>query len=265
MMRRLLAVLLLAGLPAAALAADTPKLVTPGELTWGVSTTFAPFEFQKDGQVVGFDVDMVGELAKRIGLKSNLLAMDYAGIIPALSTGHRIDIAVSGIYITPARLEVIDFVPYMIIGDQIVAPAANPAKLTDRDTMCGHQIAVAVNTNFEVKLKALSAACVAAGKPEIDILSLQNSAAVALALAQGRAVGALSSAATIASMMSTNPGTYVPVGEPFDVNTKVGIGVAKDNPVLKTQLESALNDMAKDGTYATLLKKWGLPPNASIF
>jgi polar amino acid transport system substrate-binding protein len=264
MMRRLFACLF-ACLPVAAFAAETPKVVTPGELTWGVSTTFAPFEFQKDGKVVGFDVDMMDEIGRRIGLKSNLLSMDYAGIIPALSTGHRIDAAVSGIYITPQRLEVIDMVPYLIIGDQIVAPAANPGKLTGKDELCGHHMVVVVNTNFEAKLKALSAACTAAAKPAIDILSIANSAAVALALAQGRGEGALSSAATIVSMMTTNPGAYIPIGEPFDVNTKVGIGIAKDNPVLKTQVEGALDAMGKDGTYTGLLKKWGLSPTSSIF
>ncbi len=252
-------------LPLAATAADAPKVVTPGELTWGVSTTFAPFEFQKDGQVVGFDVDMMAEIGKRIGLKSNLMSMDYAGIIPALSAGGRIDAAVSGIYITPQRLEVIDMVPYLIIGDQIVAPAANPGKLVGKDDLCGHHMTVAVNTNFEVKLKALNTACTTAGKAAIDILSVPNSAAVALALAQGRAEGALSSAATIVSMIATNPGTYTAVGEPFDVNTKVGIGIAKGNSGLKAQVESALSEMGKDGTYAALLKKWGLAANSSIF
>ena len=264
MMRRLFACLL-ACLPVAAVAAETPKLVNPGQLTWGVSTTFAPFEFQKDGQTVGFDVDIMAEIGRRIGLTSNLLSMDYAGIIPALSTGHRIDAAVSGIYITPQRLEVIDMVPYLIIGDQIAAPAANPGKLTSKDELCGHRMLVVVTTNFEAKLKALSAACTAAGKPAIEITSLANSAAVSLALAQGRGEGALTSAATLASMMTTNPGVYMPIGEPFDVNTKVGIGIAKDNPVLKAQVEGALDAMGKDGTYAGLIKKWGLSPTSSIF
>ena len=264
MMKRLSAILL-ACMTLSAAAEDAPKLVSSGQLTWGVSTTFAPFEFQKDGQVVGFDVDMMAEIAKRIGLTSNLLSMDYAGIIPALSTGGRIDAAVSGIYITPARLEVIDMVPYLIIGDQIVAPAANPGHLTGKDALCGHPMAVVGNTNFEIKLDALNAACTAAGKASIDILTLANSASVALALGQGRAEGALSSSATIASMMTTSPGTYAPVGQPFDVDTRLGIGIAKTNPALKAQVTSALAAMGQDGTYAGFLKKWGLTPTASIF
>ena len=268
MMRRALAIGLaaLAALGAGAVrAADGPRLVNPGELTWGASTTFAPFEFQKDGQTVGFDVDMVAELGKRIGAKSTLLSMDFAGIVPALASGKRIDLAVSGMYVTPARLEVVDFIPYMLIGNQIVAPAANPGRLTGKDALCGHTIAVATNTSFESSLKALSAACKAAGQREIEILSLGTSATVSLALAQGRAEGALSSTATIASMMTTNPGTFAPVGEPFDADTRLGIGVAKDNPDLKARLEAALKDMNRDGTYTALMAKWGLPATGSVF
>ena len=52
---------------------------------------------------------------------------------------------------------------------------------------------------------------------------------------------------------------------PFDANTKVGIALRKDDAALKSRLEAALQDMVKDGTYAALLKKWNLPPQASIF
>lgn len=246
-------------------AADEPKLVTPGELSWGTGANFAPFEFIKDGKIIGFDADMMEEISKRLGLKSTPSNMEFAGIIPALATGHRLDTAVSSIYVTPARLEVVDMIPYLLIGDQIVVPAGNPGKITSKDDLCGHHIAVTVNTNWENKLKILSATCTAASKSPIDILSIQNSVAVALALTQGRAEGTLSTGANIVALIDANPGSYEAVGEPFDVTTKIGIGVAKDNPILKAQIESALKAMVKDGTYTKLIQKWHLPANSSIF
>src|SRR5579875_1195978 len=127
MLRRLLfCLLLLPGVAVGGVAwADAPKLVHPGELTWGSSPTFMPFEFMKDGKATGFDVDLMADLAKRIGLQSSMLAMDFAGIIPAL-LGGRIDAGVSGMYVTPQRLQVADFIPYVIVGNQIVVPAGNP-------------------------------------------------------------------------------------------------------------------------------------------
>ena len=44
------------------MAADlsSASLIEKGALTYGVAGTFAPFEFQKDGKLSGFDIDMIG-------------------------------------------------------------------------------------------------------------------------------------------------------------------------------------------------------------
>ena len=253
----------LAAIPPQSWAAPPPT-VAAGKLTWGASPTFAPFEFQRDGQSVGFDVDLVAELARRVGLQPAMLGMDFAGIIPAVQAG-RIDAVVSGMYITPARQEVLDFIPYLLIGDQMVVPKGNPAHLTDRNALCGHHIAVASNTLYEKTAHTLSDACVKAGQPAIDILALGSSAVVALTLAQGRAEGAISSTSVITAMMSNTPDTFEPFGEPFNTNSKLGMGVAKTNPALRDALTNQLKAMHDDGAYDALIKKWGLPASSSIF
>ena len=56
---------------ATAALAEEPELVEAGKLTWGSSPTFAPFEFMRDGKPVGFDVDLMEQLAGRLVLSSN--------------------------------------------------------------------------------------------------------------------------------------------------------------------------------------------------
>ncbi len=247
-----------------ALAWAAPSTVAEGKLSWGSSPTFAPFEFQRDGQAVGFDVDMMAELARRSGLQSAMLGMDYAGIIPAVQA-KRIDAAVSGIYITPVREEVLDFIPYLLIGDQMVVPKGNPAHIAGKDALCGRHIAVAANTLYEKTAHSLSDACVAAGTPAIDILSVGSSAVVALTLAQGRAEAAISSTSVIAAMMDNAPGTFEPLGAPFNTDSRLGIGLSKGNPGLRDALVASLKAMHDDGAYDAMVKKWGLPPSSSIF
>jgi polar amino acid transport system substrate-binding protein len=190
--------------------------------------------------------------------------MEFKGVIPAL-LGHRIDVGVSGLYVTPERLQVADFIPYVIVGNQIVVQKGNPKRIFGRDGLCGLKAAVPVNTAFEASTKQLSAECKDKGKPEIDILSLPGSNNVALALSQGRVDAALNSTATIAAMMGESPSSYELAGDAFDANTKVGIALRKDSEVLKAQLEAAMQGIVKDGTYAGLLKKWNLPEKASAF
>jgi polar amino acid transport system substrate-binding protein len=240
------------------------KTVETGKLTWGSSPTFKPFEFMRDGKAQGFDVDLMEELGKRVNLASTMMVMEFKGVIPAL-LGNRVDAGVSGLYVTPERMQVADFIPYVIVGNQIVVQKGNPKKISGREGLCGVKAAVPVNTAFEASTKALSAECKAAGKPEIDILSLTGSDTVALALQQGRVDAALNSTATIAAMIGESPDAYELAGPPFDANTKVGIALRKDDTALKSRLEAALQSMVKDGTYAALLKKWNLPPQASAF
>ena len=255
--------LILCLLPAAALADDL-GLVEPGKLTWGASPTFTPFEFMRDGKPVGFDVDLVDALAKRIDASSNMMGMEFKGVIPAL-LGKRVDIGVSGLYVTAERLQVADFIPYVLVGNQIVVRKGNPKGIADRNALCGFRVAVPVSTAFEASAKKASEECKAKGKPEIELLSLPGSNNVALALLQDRADAALNSTATIAAMMSENPDAYELAGEPFDADTKVGIALRKDSTALKAKLEEAMQGLVKDGGYAALLKKWNLPAKASVF
>ena len=92
-----------------------------------------------------------------------------------------------------------------------------------------------------------------------------SSALVSLTLGQGRAEGALSSTSVIAAMMSNAPGTFEPLEEPFNTDTRLGIGVSKQNAALRDALGAALGAMKADGSYDAMLKTWGLPPTASIF
>jgi polar amino acid transport system substrate-binding protein len=193
----------------------------------------------RDGKAQGFDVDLMEELGKRVNLASNMMGMEFKGVIPAL-LGNRIDVGVSGLYVTAERMQVADFIPYVIVGNQIVVQKGNPRKITGRDGLCGVKAAVPVNTAFEASTKALSADCKAAGKAEIDILSLTGSDTVALALQQGRVDAALNSTATIAAMMGESPDAYELAGPPFDVNTNIGMALRKDDTLLKSRLEAAL-------------------------
>jgi polar amino acid transport system substrate-binding protein len=251
-------------LPATIAGADEPRLVAAGTLTWGSSPTFIPFEFMQDSKARGFDVDMMEELGKRLHLRVEMTVMEFKGVIPALM-GKRVDAGVSGLYITPERLGTMDMIPYVIIGNQIVVRNGNPKHLDGPDSLCGAKVGVPASSTYEAETRKLSEGCTAAGKPSIDILSLPATNMVALALEQGRVDAALNSTATIASMISETPGAYQLASEPFDTNTRLGIAVGKDNVALRDALQAALDSMAKDGSYASLLAKWHLPAQSSVY
>ena len=236
-LRIILAAVLLA-LAAAPAGAQPLPLVSENTLTIGMSPTFPPFEYVQDGKTIGFDVDLAELLTKKLRLTFTTMPIDFKGIIPAL-TGKRIDAIISGMYINDARKEVADFIPYLLVGNQVVVRKGNPAGLSDKMSLCGHRVSAPVGTVFEASANKTSVACEAAAKPKIEMLSLAGTTACALALTQDRADAIIVSTPTAVALMHATPDTYAAAGDPFDNDTKVGIAVSKDNPALFKALEKA--------------------------
>jgi polar amino acid transport system substrate-binding protein len=74
----------------------------------GTDLTFAPFEFEKDGEFIGIDVDILAAIAKAEGFEYELLPMNFNGIIPGLAS-NQLDGAIAGMTITEERAKVLDF------------------------------------------------------------------------------------------------------------------------------------------------------------
>jgi len=262
MLRGLLIILLL--LSSGPAGAQTPSLVERGTITFGLSATFPPFETIDNGKPAGFDIDLAALLAKKLTLTSTVGTFEFKGLIPAL-LGKRIDAIISGMYINADRQQVADFVPYLLVGNQIVVRKGNPASLGDPMLLCGHRVSTPVGTVFEVAANKVNGACEAAGKPKLSMLSLAGTTACALALTQDRADAIIVSTPTAASLIQATPDAYQAAGTPFDNDTKVGIAVNKDNPALLAALNKAMQAVVADGSYAALLAHWNLPPSSSAF
>ena len=262
-MRRLALTVALLLFPALSFA-QAPQLVASGKLTWGTTPTFPPFEYMKNDKPAGFDVDMMAAIAGQMKLQSSVAQIAFTGLIPALE-GKRIDLIVSGMYINPQRTQVIDMIPYVYVGNQVVVRQGNPKHIAGKDDLCGLTVAAPVGTVFELSAKQASAACKAAGKPEINLLTLTGTVTCALALTQGRADAIIVSTPVVGALETDTPGAYATAGASWDNTTQMGIGVRKDDPVLKDAVDKALKAIVADGTYAALVKKWHLPPGSSAF
>ncbi|MFN6991886.1 MAG: transporter substrate-binding domain-containing protein, partial [Fervidobacterium sp.] len=92
-----------------------------GKLLVGTEPTFPPFEFvDEKNQVVGFDIDIANELAKRLGVKVEIVNLPFDSLIPALQQG-KVDIIIAGMTITEERAKVVDFSkPYFEANQAIV-------------------------------------------------------------------------------------------------------------------------------------------------
>ena len=79
-----------------------------GVLVVGTSADYAPYEFKKGEEIVGFDDSMVQEIAKDIGVKVKYEDMDFDSLIAALQS-DKVDIVLSGMTPNKERKEQVDF------------------------------------------------------------------------------------------------------------------------------------------------------------
>lgn len=83
---------------------------------------YPPFEYMADGNLTGFDIEIVEAIAANQNLEVDWKIMKFDGIIPALQA-NQVDAAVSAITIREDRAEVVDFTaPYFESGLSLVVP-----------------------------------------------------------------------------------------------------------------------------------------------
>ena len=128
----MLASLAMGGMVSASSAAD---------LTVGANIGNVPWEFQDaSGEIVGFEVDLVNEVAKRLGKTVAFENIPFNGLFPAVQSG-RINMAVSSITITPKRLESVSFAqPYYDSDQSLTVLAASG--ITGTTELAGKTIGV---------------------------------------------------------------------------------------------------------------------------
>jgi polar amino acid transport system substrate-binding protein len=83
---------------------------------------FQPWAMKdKNGKLIGFEIDVATRLAEDMGVKVEFLPTAWSGIIPALLTG-KFDVIIGGMGITPQRALQVNFTqPYEFSGMSIVA------------------------------------------------------------------------------------------------------------------------------------------------
>ena len=178
------------GLGAAAASAQSliDKIEQHGTLTVGIST-FVPWAMRdKNGKLIGFEVDVATQLAKDMGVKVNFVPTAWSGIIPSLIAG-KFDVIISGMSITPQRNLTVNFtIPYAHSGQQMAANKQLAGKLTKLEDFNASSVTIACRRG--------SMSCTAAQKlfPKAELRQFDDDAQAFQEIVNGNAYAMISSA-----------------------------------------------------------------------
>lgn len=225
------------------------QLVNPGKLTVCTNVPFEPFQFYKDGNVVGFDVDIVDLAAKDLGVTQEIVIIDFALIKSgaALNSG-KCDLAAAGMTITEERKQNIDFSdPYF---------DASQALMTRKDQR--------VSTLDEIKAKKLKIGALASttGRDYVrsrgfDPVEFPDSSRQLLALQTGQVDVIIQDLPVVRTWLKKPEiaAKFVMVAS-LNTGERYGIAIRKGNAALAKVVNDAIESAKKDGSYTSIYKKW---------
>ena len=231
-------------------------------MTVGSDTTYPPQEYidTATNQATGFDVDLITAIGKQMGLQTKVVTTSFDTIINSL-VAKRFDVVISAVSITPERQKKVDFVPYFNAGESLLVKIGNPMNIKSTADLCGKMVGVQNGTIEQTDLNTANTACKNAGKPAIEITALTNQTDVIQLLASGRVVATYQDSPVTDYFNKQHPGQFAVGGSVVNAGLE-GIVVRKGDSSMFNAVQTAFNQLKANGTYNSLIQKWGLTNEA---
>lgn len=239
----------------ALLPADTAK---SGELIWATDATYAPNEFKDaDGNPIGWEIDLANAISAKLGLKASFVAASFDNIIPSV-VGNKYNVGVSSFTDNAERQKQVDFVDYYVAGSQWATAAG---KSVDPDNACGLKVSAMTGATQALdELPARSKKCTDAGKPAIEIVQFDDNAQAITAASLGKVDAVTADSPVTLYGIEQSKGKLVAAGTTYDT-APYGFVLSKTGGLQKA-IQAALQSLAADGTYQSILTKWGVNSGA---
>ena len=217
----------------------------------GLDDNFPPMGFKNEkNEIVGFDIDMAKEAAKRLGRPVEFKAIDWSSKEAELKSG-RIDVIWNGLNITEERKKNMLFSnPYMEAKQLIFIPAGSPVK--GQADLAGKVIGIQSASTAEQNLENDKTF---AGTLK-EVKKYPDCIAAMMDMEVGRVDAIITDEIVGRYYMEKKPGKFIALEKPVGPIGNFGIGFRLDDKALQGDIQKVLDEMKKDGTSAKISKQW---------
>ena len=222
-----------------------------GELRVGFEAGYVPFEMtDKNGNFVGFDIDMAKEMAKAMGVKFVPVNTAWDGIIPALLS-KKFDIIMSGMTVTQERNLRVNFAdPYIVVGQTILLAKKHEADVKSYRDLNDAKFTVTskLGTTGEQAVRRMI--------PRANYKSFETETEAFLEVLNGRADAYVYDLPNCVYLYAQQgEGKVVFLDEPFTYEP-LAWAVNKGDPDFLNWLDNFLRQVKNDGRYERIYNKW---------
>jgi polar amino acid transport system substrate-binding protein len=220
------------------------KIKQSGTVVIGQGGAYPPFGFIENGNLVGFDIDLGNEVARRLGAKAQWEKIDFSGLLPALSS-KRVDMLITALTWTPERAQRLAFSrPYYNSG---IAGAFKPGRaIAAPADIAGKVVAVQIGSAGERYVRELGTA---------KEVKTYNDFLLAFAdVEAGRADVVVNTLPVVRYNAARRP-SKLQVSEAWD-KREVAINTRIDDQRLLAAVNTVMDDLAREGFLKKLDDKW---------
>lgn len=226
--------------------ADLADVQAADVFRMGTEGTYPPFTYHDDsGKLVGFDVDLGREVAKRLGVKAEFMEGRWDGLIAGLDA-NRYDAVINQVGITEERKAKYDFSEPYIAAKAALIVRDGDDDITGFADLQGKKAAQSLSSNYARIAEEAGADLVATEGFEQAIQLVVNR----------RADATINDSLSFYDFKKQRPNAPVKIAATEDDAAYSGIIVRKGQPDLVAAINKALEEIKADGTYKTLSEKY---------
>lgn len=210
----------------------------------GTNAEFPPFEYLDKGDIVGFDIDLVKAIGNKLGMDVVIKDMSFDGLIPALET-NKVDIVIAGMTATDERKIAVNFSNPYYTANQIIILKDDNKDIKTFDDLNGKLVGVMLGFTGDVVVSEMK---------NVESKKYNASFAAIMELQNNKIDAVVLDSETALNYLKNNKGLKLAdtSGEPEEY----AIAISKKNTELLNKINTALDELKKDGTYESLLKKY---------
>ena len=241
------------------------RIRSSGRLVSVDSGSFPPYTIVGTNATseTGASADMAAAVGQLLGVHVESNTVDG---LPSELTGiasGRYDFAFGPVGDFMARQGQVDFVDWVQEHVVFAVPKGNPKKITSLSSTCGLKISVQAGGSAEAVVKRQATTCAAAGRPAVQVLSYKDQPTALLAVSAHRADAFFSSQAPLTYFTQHSKGQLqlAGVGQSNGFAKLYQGAVVPKGSALGPVLSKAFAALMADGTYSSIMRKWGLTAN----
>ena len=210
----------------------------------GTNAEFVPFEYREGDNIVGFDVDLINEIAKIMKQDIEFVDMAFDGLLPALQS-KKIDIIIAGMTANEERKKFVNFSEPYYNSQQSILVHRDNKDIFSFDNLQGKNVGVVLGFTGDLIVS------------EMSNVNAQKYGATS------EAILALKSKKVDAVVLD-----YEPAKQYFNKNDDLklvltasqseeyAIAMRKEDSELLKKVNDALNTIKENGTYDMLIEKY---------